>query len=238
MNSDIEMFSDYLYVKKSLSKNTIEAYTADVRKLADFAGKKFPYNVSPEEIITFLMENKKIGSKPTSLSRYMVSIKIFYKYLVEKNKTDNNPTKYLDPPKLWRNLPDFFNLNEIEEMLSIKGTKINDVRNNAIIELLYSSGLRVSELTNLKIRDLDFNEKTVKCSGKGNKERYVPIGKLALDSVKNYLKKRSKKFSAENNDYLFLNPSGKKLSRIAVWYVIKSVSCKAGIKKKCASSHV
>lgn len=233
MNSDfvIDTFSNYLYVKKSLSKNTIDAYTSDIKKLADFTDEKFPYNVSPDDIVMFLIENKKSGLKPTSISRYMVSIKIFYKYLVTKNKIDTNPAEYLDPPKLWRNLPDFFNLNEIEEMLSIKGTKINDARNNAIIEILYSSGLRVSELINLKIKDIDFNEKTVKCSGKGNKERYVPIGKLALDSVKNYLKKRSKKYSTENTDFLFLNPSGKKLSRIAVWYVIKSVSYKAGIEK-------
>ncbi len=230
MNSDL-MFSNYLYVKKSLSKNTIDAYTSDIKKLADFAGEKFPYHLSPDDIVMFLIENKKSGLKPTSISRYMVSIKIFYKYLVTNNKIDTNPAENLDPPKLWRNLPEFLNLNEIEKMLSVKGTKINDARNNAIIEILYSCGLRVSELINLKIRDIDFNEKTLKCSGKGNKERYVPIGKLALNSVKNYLKKRSRKNPIENNSFLFLNPSGKKLSRIAVWYVIKSISCKAGIGK-------
>ena len=231
----LSYFVDYLYIQKSLSQNTILAYKRDVVKFISFCQKfkmDFPQEIAHGDIVTFLMSEKKAGLKPSSLARILISIKILYRFLESKKMVDSNPAQYIDAPRLWKPLPKNLDHHEIEALLSSTGKKTNEVRNQAMIEFLYSTGLRVSELINLRLKDLDIDEGLVKCIGKGGKERFVPLGKFAIMRLKKYFEQRKKKASFDQDSYVFINPSGKKLSRVAVWYAIKNLSKEVSLDTK------
>ncbi len=238
-NTYLTRFKQYLQLEKSLSKNSIEAYTQDLTKLMQyselFLNKQSPDKFTYKQLLAFVLWLSDLGISPASQARVISGIKAFYKFLVLENDIPSSPADLIEAPKLGRKLPVYLNVHEIDKMLEqIDRSTPEGERNLSMIETLYGCGLRVSELVNLKISNLRLKEGYVKVSGKGSKERLVPIGNLATKYINQYLSKIRPtipvKKSAE--DILYLNRRGNKLSRVMVFYIIKDLAEKAGIKKK------
>lgn len=237
-NETIDSFRTYLVLEKSLSPNSVEAYLNDIRKLAAYCEKLTPpldptevsYNVLNE----YLMELKNSGVTSRTQARSISSIKSFFKYLLYDGVIKQNPASSLDAPKIGRSLPSVLSVEEIETMIdAIDMNKQEGQRNKAILETLYSCGLRVSELVNLKLSQINFRTGYIKIEGKGNKERIVPLGTRAKDEIRCYLKKdRDKMKKAKGyEDILFLNKTGKALSRVMIFNIIKETARRAGLQK-------
>ena len=231
-------FKQYLQLERSLSINSIEAYADDLKKLENyselFSGYQTPDKFSYKQLQQFIEWFAKIGFSAASQARVISGIKTFYKFLILENDIQQNPAELLETPKLTRKIPIFLNVEEIDQLLSLIDRSNNEgERNMSMLETLYSCGLRVSELVNLKITDLHLNSDYVKITGKGNKERLVPIGKIAKKLILNYLTTIRVKYPVKKEfvDILFLNRRGGKLSRVMVFYIIKDLAEKAGIKK-------
>lgn len=232
-------FKQYLQLEKSLSKNSIEAYTDDLIKLMHYS-ELFLNNQSPDkftykQLVKFIEWVSELGISPASQARVISGIKTFYKFLVLENDIPSSPADLLEGPKLSRKLPVYLNVEEIDKMLSlIDRSKPEGERNLSMLETLYSCGLRVSELVNLKISDLHLNEDYIKVTGKGSKERLVPIGAAGKHLIKNYINQTRIHIPVKkgNEDFVYLNRRGSKLSRVMVFYIIKDLAEKAGIKKK------
>ena len=231
-------FKQYLQLERSLSINSIEAYADDLKKLENyselFSGYQTPDKFSYKQLQQFIEWFAKIGFSAASQARVISGIKTFYKFLILENDIQQNPAELLETPKLTRKIPIFLNVEEIDQLLSLIDRSNNEgERNMSMLETLYSCGLRVSELVNLKITDLHLNSDYIKITGKGNKERLVPIGKIAKKLILNYLTTIRVKYPVKKEfvDILFLNRRGGKLSRVMVFYIIKDLAEKAGIKK-------
>lgn len=231
-------FKQYLQLERSLSKNSIEAYADDVKKLENysslFLANQTPDKFSFKQLQNFVEWIATMGFSATTQGRVISGIKTFYKFLLLENDIKQNPSELLETPKITRKLPVFLSVNEIDKMLScIDRSTPEGARNFSMLETLYSCGLRVSELTSLKITDLHLNEYYVKVVGKGNKERLVPIGKNAVNLIKNYISSTRNHIQTKKGaeDILYLNRRGGMLSRVMVFYVIKDLAKKAGIKK-------
>jgi len=235
----IKGFRAFLQLEKSLSANSVEAYQRDITKLSQFLSLKHHASISPEKLdLTILREFldylNQLGISATSQARIISGIRAFYKYLLMEDLIDKDPTELLDSPKTGRHLPDTLDLKDIENMIAaIDLSKPEGARNLAIIETLYGCGLRVSELTNLKISNLNFDIEFIKVTGKGNKERWVPVGGQAIKQVENYLQyiRPHIEIKKGNEDFVFLNRRGAKLTRVMVFYIIKELAAKAGINK-------
>jgi integrase/recombinase XerD len=235
----LKSFENYLKLECQLSENTIEAYLRDLKKLNEFLIiTSYPEtikDIKEKDILDFLNylnENFSIAS--ASQARIISSIKQFYSFLIFENEIDQNPAELIESPKQSRKLPDVLSFEEIESILNIIDLSTEaGVRNRAILETLYSSGLRVSELINLKISAVDFNLSLVKVIGKGNKERLVPIGNDALKFISMYKNnyRNHHELNSQNADILFLNLRGKPISRIAIFQIIQDLCEKTGIKK-------
>ncbi|GIV35151.1 MAG: tyrosine recombinase XerC [Chitinophagales bacterium] len=236
--SSIKGFTAYLKLERSLSKNTVAAYERDIQLLEDFLKEK-EYAVTPQEItpallrefITWISER---GFKDRSQARILSGVRAFYKYLLTEDMTDKNPTLLVEGPKLSRKLPDVLSYEEINAIIdAIDLSKPEGMRNKAMLETLYSCGLRVSELINLKISNLHLNLNYIKVTGKGNKERLVPIGDVAVKYIQIYRQEVRSHIRVKKGceDILFLNRWGGKLSRIMVFLLIKQLALQAGIKK-------
>jgi len=235
---EIKEFKIYLGLEKSLSKNTIEAYINDVIKLKQYLDLT-QKDISPEKIKLkdlrdFLIWLNDMGIGARSQARIISGLKSFYKFLILDDRISEDPTELLESPKIGRKLPVVLNIEEINEIIQqIDLSTETGHRNRAIIETLYSCGLRVSELVELKLTNLYFNEGFIKVIGKGDKERLVPISNKAIDEIKNYLSYYRNFLqvdkSAEN--YVFLNRRGKKLTRVMIFTIIKDLALKAQIKK-------
>ena len=231
-------FKQYLQLERSLSINSIEAYADDLKKLENYSelfnGYQTPDKFSYKQLQQFIEWFAKIGFSAASQARVISGIKTFYKFLILENDIQQNPAELLETPKLTRKIPIFLNVEEIDQLLSLIDRSNNEgERNMSMLETLYSCGLRVSELVNLKITDLHLNSDYIKITGKGNKERLVPIGKIAKKLILNYLTTIRVKYPVKKEfvDILFLNRRGVKLSRVMVFYIIKDLADKAGIKK-------
>ena len=231
-------FKNYLKIERNLSKNTIESYLFDVKKLINFL-KSNNTNLNPDQLSESLAKefiydiSKKVKS-PTQ-ARIVSGLRRFYEYLMLENIVKNNPIQNIEIPKIGTNLPVTLTVEEIDKILSsIKLTSKTGIRNLAILELLYSCGLRVSELTNLKISDLFFKESIIKVTGKGNKERFVPISNQAQLYINNYIDdiRGFKKIKKNFEDTLFLNERGSNLSRVMIFIILKKLSSLANINKK------
>tara|TARA_B110000046_G_scaffold66681_1_gene74611 strand:+ start:1488 stop:2402 length:915 start_codon:yes stop_codon:yes gene_type:complete len=238
-NSELKGFKSYLRLERTLSDNSIVAYERDVQKLASFVqnslnGKSIT-QLDLKDFELFVKELVEIGLAPYSQARIISGIKAFFKYLEIEEAVLKNPTELLESPKLGRKLPDTLSNAEIEVMLAtIDRSKPAGERNRAIIETLYASGLRVSELVNMLISNLYFDEGFIRVIGKGNKERLVPIHDKAIDSITNYIDNvRVHQPAIEGHrDFVFLNRRGMKLSRVMIFYIIRDLAAQAGIKKK------
>lgn len=238
-NTYLVRFKQYLQLEKSLSKNSIEAYTDDLIKLMHyselFLNDQSPDKFTYKQLVKFIEWVSESGISPASQARVISGIKTFYKFLVLENDIPSSPADLLEGPKLARKLPVYLNVEEIDKMLSlIDRSKPEGERNLSMLETLYSCGLRVSELVNLKISDLHLNEDYIKVTGKGSKERLVPIGESGKRLIKNYIDRTRIHIPVKkgNEDFVYLNRRGAKLSRVMVFYIIKELADKAGIKKK------
>ncbi|MEI6508619.1 MAG: site-specific tyrosine recombinase XerD [Bacteroidota bacterium] len=235
----IKGFKTYLKLERSLSANSIEAYEHDIVKLCHFLELK-NINDTPEEITLatlreFLRWITELGMMPTSQARIISGIKTFYKYLLMEDLIKKNPAELLEAPKTARKLPDVLHVDEIDKMLSVIDlSKPEGLRNKAIIETMFSCGLRVTETVNLKISDISFDEFFVRVIGKGNKERLVPIGRVAIKAINFYTENIRNHIEPKtgSSDILFLNNRGTKLSRVMIFLLIKKFAMEAGIKKK------
>lgn len=237
--SYIKGFSSYLKLEKSLSSNSNEAYVHDIEKLFTFLNSNL-LNVSPEKLTLehlqdFIKWINEEGMSARSQARIISGIKAFYKYLLLENLVTDDPTELLQAPKIGRKLPDFLSVHEIDAMFSaIDLSKPEGQRNRAMLETMYSSGLRVTELISLKKSSSFLDIGFLKIHGKGNKERLVPIGDSAIKHINLYEEamRVHLKIKPGQEDFLFLNKRGSKLSRIMVFMIIKDLAEKAGIKKK------
>ena len=234
----IENFKTYLTLEKSLSKNSVDAYINDITKLTLFFREK-NLEVAPEEVILqhlkdFVAWINDAGTSPRTQARVISGIKAFFKYLLLEEIIEKNPTALLEAPKIGRKLPDTLTTDEIDVLVkAVDMNKAEGQRNRAILETLYSCGLRVSELIDLRVSNLHFRMGFIKIHGKGNKERLIPIGKKAKKEIKLYLKNYRGKLNIDKDseDILFLNRRGRKLSRVMIFTIIKNLSKKVGLKK-------
>lgn len=226
-------------LEKSLSENSIEAYLHDVNKLVQFL-EFAKYDISPKEVELkhlqeFVQWVNELGMTATSQARLISGIKGFYKYLLLENVMSTDPTALLEAPRLARKLPDTLSLDDINRLIdAIDLSRKGGQRNKAMLETLYSCGLRVSELVNLKISNLFFNEDYIKVTGKGDKERLVPIGSVAIKQIEIYKDevRCHLPIKKDNEDFLFLNNRGSKISRIHVFTTIKTLAFQIQLKKK------
>ncbi len=232
----LKQYKAFLSFEKSLSANSIEAYLQDVEKLKQYLDN---YHLSLADIKTqhlsdFLKLLNELGLSPHSQARIVSGIKSFFKFLQIEGVVKDNPTQLLEAPKLGRHLPDVLSFPEIELLLNACDLSLPEgTRNRAILEMLYSSGLRVSELVNLKLTNLFFDQKFLKVLGKGNKERWVPVGKDALKYTNIYINdiRKDLPVQKEFENYVFLNRRGKKLSRVMIFLIIKELARKVNLKK-------
>jgi integrase/recombinase XerD len=231
-------FKQYLVLERSLSGNSLEAYLRDIAKLKAYA-ELFLSNKSADEIKTKDLQGfsawiAEMGFTPSTQARVLSGIKAFYKFLLLEDIIKNNPAELLESPKLSRKLPVFLSVHEIDQMISVidRSTPEGE-RNLSMLETLYSCGLRVSELVNLKLSELHLEEDYIKVVGKGNKERLVPVGRIAKRLLNNYIQQVRCKVPVkkEAEDIVYLNRRGSKLSRVMVFYIIKDLAHKAGLKK-------
>ena len=226
----VDDFISYILIEKGLSKNTALAYRTDLNTYLKFLeDKKINYEtITHLEITDFLWHLKTSDFKPRSIYRMIESIRQFYKFLIAENFIKTNPTANLTAPKLDLILPDMLTNEEVTKLLnSVSDSDNLSIRNRAMLELLYATGLRVSELINLKFSNIDIEECYVKIFGKGNKERLVPFGQKAQLYLKRYLRVRNN----SKSEYLFLTRLNKPISRIEFWRQLKQIAIKAGITK-------
>lgn len=234
----IENYANYLRFEKNASENTIEAYVSDLQKLQDFAEQNLmnitPITISYEHLQEFLYQVSKINYSERTQARWISSIKGFFSFLLEDELREDNPSALLETPKLGLYLPDTLSLEEIEKLISATEENTDLAkRNRCMIEVLYGCGLRVSELTELQISNINFKENYLKIQGKGDKVRFVPLADYTADFIKNYINNiRSKqKINPKHSDILFLNSRGAQISRQMVFLIIKEIVKKAGIQK-------
>jgi len=232
-------YENYLKLEKSLSQNSIAAYINDINKLADFLDTKYkgvvPDKVKLEHLKAFVEWLNERGVSPRTQARTISGIKSFYKFLLIEGKIGNDPTALLESPKIGRKLPDVLTMEEIDSLINaVDINKSEGQRNKAMLETLYSCGLRVSELVNLKITNLFFEQGYIKVEGKGEKERLVPASKSAIEEINKYLNTYRKKLrvAKDSENVLFLNRRGHKLSRVMIFTIIKNLAEQIGMKKK------
>ncbi len=235
----VKQFKSYLSLEKGLSKNTQDAYLKDVNKLREFAelelGGKNPERIDPSDLGKLLEFLNELGISAHSQARVISGIKSFYRFLVLENLIEEDPSGLISGPKLGRKLPEVLDVHEIDSLMgTFPMNKDAGVRDRAMIELLYSSGLRVSELIGLKLNLILFNEKILRILGKGNKERLVPFGSSAEKYLKMYLEEIRVHIEIQHGfeNFAFLGQRGKPLTRVYVFKAIKEAAQKAGINKK------
>ncbi len=249
MNALIDQFLDYVSLERGLSKNTRDAYSADLEHFWKYLSlnriKSFNH-VSRKQMLDYLISEKERGLSVNSISRRLVAIKVFFSYLQREGMLARNVTEAMDSPKLWKVLPGILSIKEVDRMLEAPaGSDRISIRDKAMLELLYATGLRVSEIAELKTGDIHFDSGYIRCMGKGNKERVVPFGKKASVYLDRYLKEARSEFLTGSRgrkkvsgktgvqDYrVFLTYRGLKFSRKGIWKLIKNYSKRAGITKR------
>jgi len=235
--SSIKAFKSYLKIERSLSDNSIVAYTRDIKKFADYAINLdlSESKIERNDISNFLVLLKKSNISARSQARIISGIKAFYKYLILEDYIKYNPTDLVESPKIGFKLPDTLSLIEIDKLISaIDLSQQHGERNRSILETLYSCGLRVSELINLQLSNINFNENYIKVTGKGNKQRLSPISGKALKYLSIYINEVRIHLDIKkgNSDFVFLNNRGTKLSRVMIFLIIKKLAEKIGLNKK------
>lgn len=232
----LSLYLDYVRVEKGLSENSLESYRRDLQMFMLYANKTCGKNlleVEKKDVENFLESRAKKGAKPRTVARNKVSITNFYKFLVYEQIVTDNPTDNLEVIRLERTLPEYLTEEEVEKFLDAPDTKTpKGLRDKVIFELMYSSGLRVSEVCAAMVEDVNVKEQSIKLKGKGGKERYVPFGKEAKKLIIKYLDTARKTLlKGKKVDELFVNCRGGKISRVGIWKIVKEILGKSGIKK-------
>ncbi|MGE6258905.1 site-specific tyrosine recombinase XerD [Heyndrickxia sporothermodurans] len=232
-------FIHFMVVEKGLSKNTIVSYERDLKSYIKYMEKveqtESLNDITRVHIVQFLNHLRKQGKSAKTLARHVASIRSFHQFLLREKASESDPTVHLETPQTERNLPKVLNLSEVEALLDAPSENSPlSLRDKAMLELLYATGIRVSELINLNLEDLHLTMGFVRCIGKGNKERIIPIGKTATNVLEMYLKDgRSKLISKQNQTQsLFLNHHGNRLTRQGFWKILKGLAKKANIEKE------
>ena len=227
----INEFTEYLIIDKKYSDNTIKAYNNDLKKFKNFFKNKDINQINENSIRDYLKYLSKEKNDTKTISHNISTLRSFYKFLLIEKKVLKNPMEYIELPKTKKTLPKTLSIEEIDKLLDINLTDSFSFRNKAMLELMYSSGLRVSELTNVKIHDIDVSNCIIRIMGKGSKERIVPLGDYAIRYIELYLKEhREKLIKNELNDYLFLNNHGKKMTRQGFFKILKVIAKEKNIK--------
>lgn len=237
MNPVIEQFLDYIVLECGLSDNTRKAYAADLEGFHHFmrSRKLDSFNaVTRKDILEYLTAEKDRGLSVNSISRRLVTIKVFFRYLQRESLLSRNVTDVMESPKLWKVLPSTLSFKEVDRLLeSPVGDAPRILRDRALLEMLYATGLRVSELADLKIEDVHFDSGYVRCTGKGSKVRVVPFGETARERLQRYLDEARPALQKKGADgYLFLTYRGTRFSRKGIWKLIKAYARRAGITKR------
>jgi len=236
----LQVFLEFLSVEKGLSSNTIQSYARDLVKLFRFLRKERASWMKADEegLVRFIHHQSRAGLSPRSMARLISSIKSFYNFLVLDGMIKKNPAVNLSSPKTWLALPKFLTVKEVESLLGQPDEEnVRGVRDKAMLELLYATGLRVSELIALRAKNVNLEDGFLLCVGKGGKERIVPIGDSAAKAVRRYLEESRDRFIKESSEYLFLSQRGNAFTRQGFWKLLKGYAKKAGLVQKI-SPHV
>ena len=229
-DSYLDNFIKYLLIDKKYSKNTIESYENDLNKYINFI-KKDVIIVNKNDILNYIKYLKDSNINDKSIAHNISVIRSFYKFLILEKIINKSPCEFIDLPKVKKSLPSVLSIEEVDKLLNINLKDNFSYRNKAMLELLYATGLRVSELVNLKLENIDLDECIIRIVGKGNKERIVPIGDVAIKYLKEYIiYYRDSLFKKEKSDYLFLNNHGKKITRQGFFKIIKKLAKEKDIK--------
>lgn len=232
MREWLEQFIGYAALERGLAENSIRAYLSDLNDFADFldqhGGPANPASISRDDILDFIEYGKlKCSLEPATLARRLIAIKIFFRYLLYERVVSYDITDVMEGPRLWQSLPDFLSRNEVDAMLTaFRGRDILTRRNQAIIELLYATGMRAGEVADLRVDDLRFDEEIIKITGKGNKQRIVPVGRPARKIIHAYLGEVRPELENSRNGgqratALFLSRTGRSLTRARLWQIVK-----------------
>lgn len=228
----LQVFLEFLSVEKGLSLNTVLSYSRDMKKLFQFFQKEKIHwlKAGEEDLIRFIHHQSRSGLSARSLARLISSLKSFYRFLVLDGMVKKSPAVNLSSPKTWLSLPRFLTVSEVELLLRQPDEKdIHGIRDKAMLELLYATGLRVSELVTLKIRDLNLEDGFLLCLGKGGKERIVPIGNSAAGAIRSYLDEARPLLLKQPNSFLFLTRRGSPFTRQGFWKLLKFYAKKADL---------
>ncbi len=238
LERNLEYFVTYLTMERGLSRNSVAAYRTDLSDFIDFLQRRrldSAAAIDREAILDYLSSLQEAAVAATTLARRLISIKLFCRFLAQEKIVANDVTAVMDSPKLWQLLPDYLSEREVEQFLRSFADTGGDPlleRNQMIMELLYSCGLRVSEAVNLKISAVDFDEATLRVVGKGNKTRLIPVGERALQMLRRYLREVRPQLTQSNREpLLFLSRNGRKLNREWIWKMVKDAAVRAGIVK-------
>lgn len=227
-------FLDYLSVEKGLSKNTLEAYGQDLETYLGFLSQSKLGDwskVKRDHVMEFMIGERKRGCEAATIARRVVAIKLFHRFLVRERLIEEDITSVIESPKLWKKLPHFLTSAEMEAILQAPDLETDHgIRDKALLECLYATGMRVSEVSGISLSDVNLESAYVRCKGKGSKERIVPIGQKAIEACRIYLKKVRAHYKTAS-DRFFLGRLGGPLSRIAIWELIKKNAKLAGIEK-------
>lgn len=232
----LDLFLNYLSVERGLSKNTIISYRQDLESYAEFLKSCHIARLSEttkQQVANFMLRQKEAGLSVNSIARSLAAIKSFYRFLTRERMLKDDPSSLVDSPKLWKKIPETLSLNEVDCLLSQPSIRDRQgMRDRAILETLYATGMRVSEAVNLRLDNVNLDIGFLRCVGKGNKERVIPLGKKAIMNLKRYIASSRPYFLKKKTcDYLFLNRSGNKLTRQSFWKLIKKYARSARIKK-------
>ncbi len=236
---ELKHFIEYLVVERGLSVNTKNAYSGDLEEFAGYLSEQKISDwhvVDRDTILDYLDAERERGLETTTLARRLVAIKMFFRYLADEKIIPNDFTAVMDSPKLWRILPDFLSEQEVEALLSAYPASVREpleMRNRTILELLYASGLRVSEAAKLPLTAIDFDNELLRVTGKGSKTRIVPTGRTALRMLRRYLAEARPLLSEKNpgSPYVFLSRNARPLNREWIWNMVKTAAERAGIAK-------
>jgi len=230
----LQEFLDYLAVERGLAVNSIEAYRQDLTHYREcLAAQKIKAlnRVKRDDIVRFLLREKDRGLKPPSLARRLVAVKLFHRFLFKEGRLREDITGVLESPKLWQKLPEFLSLEEVEKILRMPNVRTEEgLRDRAILELLYATGMRVSEVSRLRLEDVNLESAFLKCRGKGEKERIVPLGQLAIDTLKSYFARVRN--GLPKSEFIFVNHQGRCLTRQRLWQIIRKYAREARLPKK------
>ena len=228
----IDEYIRYQEIEKGASDNTVQAYRRDLAKLRTSMGRQNTSvtTLTRKELIVFIADMKESGNSDASINRAISVVRGLYKYLLRERLIKHDPTAHLETRKSWQMLPKFLTNEEIDKLLEQPDPATDTgARDKAMLELLYATGLRISELTNLKLNDIDWDVETLACFGKGSKQRMVPIGRSAIGHLKKYLPARLRLLQSRQSHFLFVNRKAEKLSRQKLWQMIKKYGAAAGL---------